>query len=103
MRDEPKSVCIGSYCTFTGWENVCKTTDILFSTKWCRKQEVGRREKEGKRVVVMVVVKGGGQVDKLVGTVLVSLTVICHQNYYLVVVRYIWCFCPFLSPAAFLV
>ena len=67
-------------------------------------QEAGGwgREKEGKRVVV---VKGGGQVDNLlkilVGSALVSLSVICHQNYYLVVVRYIWCFVPFLSPAAY--
>ena len=53
----------------------------------------------------MVAVKRGGQVDKLlkilVDTVLVSLSVICQQNHYLVVIRYIMCFCPFLSPAAY--
>ena len=97
MRDKPKSIR-----QLLLQENASKTTGILFSTKWCSKGPGGwgwgggggERGKEsgsgGGEVRV-------GQVDKLlkilVGALLVSLSVICQQNYYLVVIRYIWCFC----------
>lgn len=87
-------------------QRVSATTDISILHKMV--QEAGGGGGGGRKmgrgwcwVVLVVVPKGGGQVDKLlkilVGALLVSLSVICQQNHYPVVIRYIWCFCPFLS------
>ena len=57
MRDEPKSVCIGGY--------FCRRMSAKLLTFYSPPNGAGGGrlgvEKEGKRVVV----KGGGQVDKL--------------------------------------